>query len=311
MKNEMKDSPAALPLSDGTLCCLTEYALRVLGHEFGISSGRVKKAGSGSYDFVAVTPAVAKYPDSREVALKDLLAVTAYKIAGDPGQKFVLLDGDIRNLMPDNVALSARPEPKEPRQPKAKKTRKVVVASALPLEMQLELLALAVTGHSYVDGDGEWKKVKKLVTIGQALLRNKALAEEICGEVVLSLVEQIHAGAFRGKSTVEFFGWVRESAYRQFSKRLDGVLMRYIGDVETDPSAIRLRKAMHSEIVQAGSPEQVAPFNYQSERADAGRVIERAERAEKERKRKELEEAERAEKERKRKELEEAALALA
>ena len=285
MNLESNSTPASLPLTDGTVCLITEHALWLLQGHFGISSGRVRK-GAGGHADVVVKPSPAKYPDPTEVVLRDLLAVFAYGMAGDaePGDKWALADGDCRNLMPDNIAVT-KAEPKKIKQsaPRKFKAKTEHAPSALSKDRQLELLSRAIAGNTYrkllPDGTPEEIRVKPLASIGFSMLGSRPLVGEVLGEIVLDLVEQINAGKFRGDCDAQFFGWVRQVTRNQFQERLDGLLEGAIRDIEHDRGAIRLRKVLQQESDAAGSPHFVSQFAYSRERAATGRAIVRAERA--------------------------------
>jgi hypothetical protein len=282
---ELRTTPASLPLTDGTLCRITEPALWLLEDHFGIHSGRVRK-GAGGHADVVVKPSPAKYPDATEVPLRDLLAVFSYRMAGDaePGDKWRCLDGDCRNLLPSNIVIEKAAPKKIVRSSPRKFAAKTEHApSALSKERQLELLSQAISGHTYKqllpDGTPEEIRIKPLAHIGFAMLWNKPLVGEVLGGIVLDLVEQINAGKFRGNCDAQFFGWVRQVARNQFHERLAGLLKGCVSDMEHDRAAIRLRKVLQQEADEAGSPHFVSQFAYSRERADVGRKMVRAERA--------------------------------
>jgi hypothetical protein len=274
---------ATLPLSDRTLCKISEYGLFVLSSTFGIRSARIKK-GKGTEQVVA-KPTAPDYRSASEVALKDLLAVFAYGLGRDsePGQSFVLVDGDARNLLPTNIVLSERrAETAEELEESEKQPKTRGASSSITTDKQIEMLSQAIAGHSY-EADGATHTVKPLLQIGLAILHNQPLAEEVLANVILSLAEQIKEQKFRGNTRGEFFAWVRTSARRQFRKRLDGILEGYVGDVETDRSAIKLRKVLEYETKTSGDgPHSIGNGAY-PDRAHLGFIIERDERRERER----------------------------
>lgn len=194
MNLELMNAAVDLPLSDGTLCRITQWASVVLKDHFGITRARLRK-GAGNHVDVVVKPSPAKHPDATEVPLRDLLAVFCYRLAGDaePGDKWTLADGDCRNLMPQNIVIA-----------KAQPKKKI----AVPAETQDESPKYDATNLSAI------AQVEKLNEIYPALLRkagaiigdpipdpeepNKKLDEargpEIVAKVVARLVERVWAG---------------------------------------------------------------------------------------------------------------------
>jgi hypothetical protein len=237
------------PLSDGTSARMTRIAAFRLSREFGIEHGRVKKGRGG--DCIVARVQSSKYPDAKEVNLRDLLAYFVYGMfersafrsafKTDRGRKFFLRDGDARNLMPSNVAVTEDSAPEEidaETKPYAPRAKAQARATTLSVDKQLDIIA-------------EPELQKSMLRIAISRLRSKFLAEEILGCVVLSIVEQIRAEKYVGVtgSTTDqqnhFRQWVRSAAFRQSEKRaLAGI---FLGDVESDPAAIRLRRVLQYE----------------------------------------------------------------
>jgi hypothetical protein len=192
-----------------------------------------------------------QYPNAKgEIALRDLLAYFVYGIykrnafraafKTDKGRKFYLRDGDPRNLLPSNVAISEDTESEEMIEkklyaPRAKKNSRV---TTLTHDTQLDLLAEAALQ-------------KSLMRIAVSKLRSEKLAEEVLGAVVLSIVEQIRANKYCGvdasvrEQENHFRQWVMSSAFRQCEKRAQANIR--LGDVESDRVAIRLRRVLQYE----------------------------------------------------------------
>jgi hypothetical protein len=237
-------NPAELPLTDGTVCKLSDLAKSLLESEFGITSGRVKRAAD--HEFVMVTPKSREYANV-EMPLRELLACFVYekeKLAH--GQKWVNADGDPRNLLPQNIVETELPAPKEQRE---KSERVNVYLDNTDVQRQLDELSDAIAGKPN-------SGFASLRAIGLSILRNPLLVDEVLGETTLELVEQIRRGSFRGKSLGEFHAWIRKISRRQFNKRLQ----YFIADIEPDKNAIRIRKAL----VEAGRIREL-PAEYSAQ----------------------------------------------
>src|SRR5258706_16311571 len=103
------------PLTDGTFAKVTAQGAHSLDQGFGVVHGRLKR-GKGS-DAVVVKPRRAfgkPTPAAKELPLRDLLGycygIMPPTMLSEPGQSLFLVDGDPRNLLPSNIALTAPTE---------------------------------------------------------------------------------------------------------------------------------------------------------------------------------------------------------
>lgn len=249
----MTEEITSIPLTDGTVCTMSEIAASTLSEEFGIERARLKR-GAGGYAQVVATPKAAAFRNAGEVPLIDLLAVYAYIMRDlEPGQRWVCADGDPRNLTRENIVPSALAEPQPEIESEQKIEKPSVFLDTPAIQWQLDTLAHALyTDTKWKDENGNEKTAKPLIAIVVDKLKNRALAQEVLGDITLQIVEQIRAGKFRGKSVGEFYSWIRTITRRQADEKLAGVLAGCIGDIENDRAELQLKK----RLVDSGAEQE-------------------------------------------------------
>ncbi len=258
-KQMIEAQPVQFPLSDGTHAVITAYALRDLRNNRDVITGRMKKgAGGNSAVYVSVEKHDGK--GTVELPLRDMLAAFTYRIrVEDSDQKYFLIDGDPRNLLPSNIGVTPRKEipfvvERAAYKPRALKPRP---AGAMSVERQREVLQEmneAREFHIQPDENGAPASERErrrqefsiLFAIGLKIgtAARMELIAEIVAELNLSLLEQIQRGAYAGingargaeEQRLHFAVWVKNSARTQFRARLCGR-----GDIETQPIVSKLQ----------------------------------------------------------------------
>jgi hypothetical protein len=267
MSDYNPNEPVLFPLTDGTHATITRLAKMNLEDGYDAYQGRMKK---GADKKAVVVVSVRRYDSGArnaetayegywrgqevraarqrdvegrvELPLRDLLAAFTYKInSEDASQKYVLIDGDPRHLMPGNIRLTEREEPVVSlgRAPHKKKSAKPRPDGALSAETCIVLL-------EEMNQPQELEKFSILVAIGVAIGTADKLEKirEIVAELNLSLLEQITMGSYTGiegargeeEQRVHFVTWVKNSARRQFRARLAGT-----GDIERQKVAGKMQ----------------------------------------------------------------------
>ncbi len=229
------------PLSDGTFAKVTAQGSYSLEHRFGVTRGRLKRGRGG--DSVVVKPRRAfgkPTTTAKELPLRDLLAyiynVMPSSAFSEPGQTLFLIDGDPRNLLPENIGLTALPEietecsdeapriacapapaaPAAPRSP-----------DAMSIPAQEELLA---------------ELFPKLKAISGAFLNpeSPAQADECAQDTVLELLHQIRAGRCRAVNKNMFRAYATNGIRKKALSKLSALVSGACLDIDHDRVAVRL-----------------------------------------------------------------------
>jgi hypothetical protein len=107
------ETRAHLPLPDGTYVTVTVDAKREIAEQYGIISGAIANGEVQVWleNARIVTRGRVLSRSASYVSLKDILACWIYGLKDlleDTDQRFVLKDGNPRNLMPSNIGVSQR-----------------------------------------------------------------------------------------------------------------------------------------------------------------------------------------------------------
>jgi hypothetical protein len=246
----MMNENANLPLTDGTVATVTEYALEVLEEEYGIVRGRVKKGSAG--DVVLVTPK--RYNGkpvrgAKELPLRDLLAVHVYPpmctiwdekdLAG-----FKLVDCAARNLLPSNIVkvMKTVPEVKD-RKPYTRKKIKAVPerpSDALSVSEQEELLSevfVKMRGVAYAI----------LTPDSHSKTGSRSQADDVVQEVAVTVLSLVRAGKCHAVNRGQFFSFCFALTQRAASWKLQAIASGFCRDVDHDEAEILLLRVKRLE----------------------------------------------------------------
>jgi hypothetical protein len=240
-----------LPLTDGTVAVLTEYALEVLEEDYGIVRGRVKKGSAA--DVVVVAPK--RYNGkpvrgTKELVLRDLLAVHVY-----PGMStifeeqdlagFKLVDGDARNLLPSNIAKVMKPAPEvKDRKPYTRKT------PALPGKARpTESLSIAEQEELLSEVFGKMCGVAKAILTPDHYSKtgSESQADDVVQEVAMTVLSLVRAGKCRAINRGQFFAFCFSLTQRAASWKLQAITSGFCRDVDHDEAEILLLRVKRLE----------------------------------------------------------------
>jgi hypothetical protein len=106
------ETPAYIPLLDGTTCMVTEWAKEELESDYGITGGRYRDGQVEVWVEGRITNCGKVIQRSANyVPLRDVLGCWVYDLKSlldDADQFFVLKDGNPRNLLASNFSASPR-----------------------------------------------------------------------------------------------------------------------------------------------------------------------------------------------------------
>ncbi len=243
------NEPTNLPLTDGTVAVVTEYALDLLESEYGIVKGRVKKGSAG--DVVVVSPK--RYSGkpvrgTKEVALRDFLAVHVYNLCSlweeNNISGYKLADGDAKNLMPENIVTIMKPVTEvNERKPY---TRKKITdapkrsAESLSIQEQEELLSevfekMCAVAHAILASDGP------------SMTGSHSQADDVVQETAMTVLAMVRAGKCRAINRGQFFAFCFSLTQRAASWKLQAITSGFCRDVDHDEAEILLLRVKRLE----------------------------------------------------------------
>lgn len=258
MKTELKEIQKTVdfPLTDGSVARITESGSYCLEEDFGVTSGRIRRGKGGEAVMVRPTLCYGKPvpKPAKEVVLRDLLAVWVYYSPElrnpEPSQSFYLVDGNARNLTPENIALTERPEIRWP-EPKERKKKHIAEVPLSTKQLFDEL------------GEIFPEMQKHVLTL---IRRSKWQATEVLAEVLFELLRQIRNGTCPAKNKNELYVWAFGSLKLAAKWKRDAIRDGRCRDVDHDKAAIRLARVVrkNAELLEAaglsvGSPVWLLP----------------------------------------------------
>jgi hypothetical protein len=252
---QMTWKPGSISLGKGLWAFFCAQGRAKLKTDFGITTVHLK---SGNKFFVAAT-----YRD----ATGKLVSRAVHKLlkpAPAAGWTYRFADGNPVNLRLENILL-VEPEVREPKKckPRVKRHRP---ANPVTPEQGREWLMTPEPNSTGREVSIYSEMAEKI----GAILRLDGLAETIHSDCVTEVLTQLDAGKFCGTDRATFRAWCLTIAKNQAIKRQDGVLRGYVGDVEADAAAIKL-KAMLKE-TKASFGNSVLSTEGPSSRARSKRV---------------------------------------
>lgn len=225
--------PGSISLGKGLHAYFCAEGRAKLKTDFGIKTVHLK---SGNKFFVAAT-----YRDANG----KLVSRAVHKLLkpAPAGWTYRFADGNPINLRMENILL-VEPEVKESKKkykPRVKRQR-----PEKPVTPEQCREWLITPAQKKVEGRAD-REVSIYTEMRQkigATLRMDGLADVIHSDCVIEVLTQLKAEKFCGTDRATFRNWCLKISHGQAIKRLAGVLNGFVGDIEEDPAAIKLKAAL-------------------------------------------------------------------
>lgn len=229
--------PGCVSLGKGLRAYFCAEGKAKLKVEFGITTVHLK---SGNKFFVAAT-----YRDANG----KLVSRAVHKLLkpAEEGHVYKFANGNPLDLRLSNLLVAA-PERKERRtyKPRVKRQRP---ENPITPEQAREWL-ITPQPNSKGREVSVWERMREKIG---AILRQDGLAEVIHSDCVIEVLTQVDGGKFCGTNYKTFLNWCLTICDGQATKRQMGVLCGYVGDIEEDPAAIKLKAVLKETKKSFGS----------------------------------------------------------
>jgi hypothetical protein len=224
---QWKWKPNSFSLGKGFIISFCDEGLKKLREEYGVNPHAIHmKRGSGS-----LYPATVIKGKSH--AIHKLLK------PAPTGAKYSYIDGNPLNLRLENIVVEM-PQPKVEQKPRVKRVRRELPATPVTQELAGKWLT-----ETFVDDKGRETSIcEKMRRAIGSILRKDLLADEVHAQCYLSVLEQVAAGICASVNHRQFAAWCLVISRVQARKLLRGVTDGFIGDVEPDRAALKLKEVM-------------------------------------------------------------------